>query len=196
MSTIITLSDFKNYIGTQDINDDRATQIIAGINQWVESYTGRIWGEVREVNDDLDFEPVVFLSHIDITQVKEVKLFGTTLTEDEYKVDKVTGRLLLSKLAERKYSRDYFNQVQVKYMSGNGTVPLDLKDAVLKLTADNYNRRDDKDANVTSERLGSYSVSYGGSASTSESGSSNSANPANGLNSVMNVLNYYRIGRF
>lgn len=194
MSAIITLNDFKNYIGTEDINEERATQIIDGINSWVEAYTGRVWGETKTITDTLDFEPVVFLSHIDIKSVTSVKAFGQTLTQDNYKLNPTTGRLLLSRRAERKYSRDRFDQVEVVYSSGIDTIPADLKTAVLQLTAQNYNRRDDKDANVTSESLGSYSVSYGDSTG-SVSESSSAGGSAGGNNSIMDVLNYYRLGR-
>ena len=183
MSAIITLNDFKNYIGTQDINQERATTIVNGINGWVEAYTGRVWGETKTFTDTLDFEPVVFLTHIDIQTITKVEVFGIELSEGEYKVNKQTGRMLLDRTAERKYSRDDFDQVVITYTSGVATIPADLKQAVLQLTADNYNRRDDTDANVSSESLGGYSVAYG-TASSKET-----------VNSVMAVLNYYKVGR-
>ena len=193
MSTIITLNDLEDYMGTE-LKTERANTIINGVNAWVEAYTGRVWGETKQFTETYDFEPVVFLSHIDIIAVESVKVFGETLSETEYKLNKQTGRLLLSKTAERKYKRGDFDEVEVTYTCGNTDVPYDLKTAVLQLCADNYNRRDDSEtANVASESLGGYSVNYGGGNSSSSGSSVASNGGSGGINSVVAVLNFYRV---
>lgn len=193
MSKIITLDDLKEYIGTELDNENRATLICESINEWIEAYTGRVWGETKTFTDTLDYEPVVFLSHIDITKVSEVKTFGNI--ETGYRVDKTTGRLLLNAYGERKYSRGDFDQVEVTYTTGVEVVPSLLKTTALQLASDNYNRQDGKDANVASESVGGYSVTYGATNSLLNGSNGSSNGVSNAINSVMAVLNYYRLRR-
>lgn len=189
MSKIITINDLNGYIGSNVSNDPRATAIVAAVNDWVESYTGRVVGEVKTVTDVLDYAPVVFVAHPDITEVTEVKLFGDVLDGDDYRMSLKTGRLVLSLRGRNRNLRSDYDQVEVTYKTGIAEVPADLKGATLQLAADNYARKDAEGAGVTAESIDGYSIQYGKQQETVD------AQGNHRISDPMAVFNFYKVRR-
>lgn len=191
---IITLQDLKSYSGIADMDDDKAQDVVNGVNKWVEDYTGRIFGEIKEITDVFDYAPTVFLTHIDIQEIESVKVYGEDITAQSL-CNRQTGRVVIRKFGAFavNISRVGYDAIEVVYKSGTLEIPADLKTATLQLAMDNYNRKDGKDANITSTSIGGYSVQFGHQSTTAQA----QANATSGIQSAMTdymaIFNYYRI---
>ena len=95
MSKIFTTSDLNTYTG-KTLDSARAQQVVSAVNSFIETRTGRCWGETRQVTETYDLRSTNYLRHMDITDVSAVK-FGrgdeqVTADTDRYFWNK-TGRL-------------------------------------------------------------------------------------------------------
>lgn len=191
---IITLQDLKSYSGIADMDDNKAQAVVDGVNQWVEDYTGRIFGEIKDVTDVFDYAPTVFLSHVDIQEITSVKVYGEDVTTETL-CNRTTGRVVIRKYGgfAINISRAGYDAIEVVYKTGMMTVPTDLKTATLQLAMDNYNRKDGKDANITSASVGGYSVTYGTQATTAQAQANATAGTQSAMTDYMAIFNFYRI---
>ena len=192
---VITLSDYEKYTETTYTGAQKARVelLISAINDWVESYTGRVFGEAKTFTKKIDYDPVIFTPHIDIQDITSLKIGGVEMTN--YKWEE-SGRIVLS-LSGKSYAgnrRDY-GKVEVTYVSqygGDTVVPAMVQLAALQLVSDNAEKEGSQE--VTQASTGGYSVSMGsssgGGSGTSQSGSGLSIN-----GSVAMTLNNYRIRR-
>lgn len=189
---IVKLDDVKQYAGIE-LDEARANATIKGVSKLIEDYTGRIFGEVREISETHDFAPTVFLSHVDITKLIEVKLNGENIT-DKCSVNKHTGRLVISRaLRDLPTSRSGYDAIEVKYLCGMEEVPMDLQMATLQLIMDNYNRKDGKDAGVSSLSIGSYHINYGNQSNTGNVQANALSGASSPITDYMSTLNFYRV---
>lgn len=190
---IITLQDLKSYSGITDMDDAKAQDVINGVNKWVEDYTGRYFGEIHEVVETHDYAPAIFLNHIDITEVTSVKVYGQDVTTETL-VNRQTGRVVISKAGyDLNISRRGYDAIEVTYKCGIQEVPTDLKIATLQLAMDNYNRKDGKDAGVTSASVGGYSVSFGNTSSTASAQANATSGTQSAMTDYMAIFNFYRV---
>lgn len=191
---IITLQDLKSYSGITDMDDNKAQIVVNGVNKWVEDYTGRIFGEIKEVTDVFDYAPTVFLTHVDIQEIESVKIYGQDITAETL-CNRQTGRVVIRKYGALSIniSRMGYDAIEVTYKSGMVDVPVDLKTATLQLAMDNYNRKDGKDANVLSTSIGGYSVTFDNTTNTSQAQASATAGTQSAMTDYMAIFNYYRI---
>ena len=190
---IITLQDLKSYSGITDMDDAKAQDVINGVNKWVENYTGRYFGEIHEVVETHDYAPAIFLNRIDITEVISVKVYGQDVTANTL-VNRQTGRVVISNSDyDLNISRREYDAIQVAYKCGVEDVPLDLKTATLQLAMDNYNRKDGKNAGVTSASVGGYSVSFGDTSTTSQAQANATSGTQSAMTDYMAVFNFYRV---
>ena len=190
---IITIEDLSAYSGAT-LDTNRAQDIVNAVNQWVSDYTGRFFGEVREVTEAFDYAPAIFLSHIDVQSVDSVKLYGQDITGNIL-ANRATGRIVLraTPLGNNLGATfQGYDAIEVTYKSGMANVPLDLKNACLQLAMDNYNRKDGKDANVTSASLGSYHLTFGNANATTTQANA-SAGTQSAMTDYMSIFNFYRI---
>lgn len=186
MSNIVTVENLGDYLGLDLTNDPKAALIISAVNAFIENYTGRVFGEVKDFNEQIDYEPVIFLSHIDISEVSMLKINNVEMTG--YKWNRL-GRIVLS-ASGRGYvgKRSNYDLVDVQYKSGMADVPADLISAALQLAADNFNQSGTQ--NVSQASVGGYSLTF-----ASVGGGSGSADSASGANvgSFSGILNTYRV---
>lgn len=191
---IITLQDLSSYSGIADMGDKGQT-VVNGVNKWVEDYTGRFFGEIKEVTETFDFAPTVFLKHIDITEITSVKVYGQDITTETL-CNRETGRIVIRKYGGSptiNIDRSGYDAIEVTYKSGMLEVPVDLKTATLQLAMDNYNRKDGKDANIISTSVGGYSVSYGTAGTTTQSQANATTGVQSAMTDYMAIFNFYRL---
>lgn len=186
MSSIVTVENLGDYLGLDLTNDPKAALIISAVNAFIESYTGRVFGEVKDFNETIDYEPVIFLSHVDISEVSVLKINNVEMTG--FKWNRV-GRIVLS-ASGRGYvgKRTNYDLVEVQYKSGISDVPADLLGAALQLAGDNFNQSGTQ--NVSQASVGGYSLTFasvgGGSGSAGSAGATN-------VGSFAGILNAYRV---
>ena len=182
---VITIQQLGDYLGLDLTEDKKAKLIVDAVNDWVEAYTGRVFGEIREVLAKLDYEPVVFLPHIDITEISEVKIGETVVTGYRWND---TGRVVLSKSGRTiSGQRSRYDMVAVRYKTGTtaALVPSAVTMAALQLAGNNFNQQGTEQ--VSQASVGGYSLSFGGG-----SGGSNGTGSAE-PNSYAAILNAYRV---
>ena len=158
--------------------------MVASVNSFIENYTGRVFGEIKDFNEELDYEPVIFLSHVDISEVSILKINNVEMTG--YKWNRL-GRIVLS-ASGRGYvgKRSNYDLVEVQYKSGIPDVPAELLEAALQLASENFQTGGSQ--NVSQASVGGYSLTFAGGGS----GSANSASTAN-VGSYAGILNSYRV---
>ena len=194
--SVLTLQDYENYTGNtySGAEKNRIELIIAAVNDWVESYTGRIFGESKTFTKRIDYDPVIFLPHMDIQAISSLKINGVEMTN--YKWES-SGRIVLS-LSGKSYSgnrRDY-GRVEVTYASqyagDPSVIPAMVKLAAMQLVSDNENKEGTQE--ITQASTGGYSVSTG-SGSGGGSGGSQGGSGLSINGSAAMTLNNYRVRR-
>lgn len=185
----MNLDELGKYVRQDLTNNEKAILIVSAVNSWVESYTGRVFGNEKTFTETLDYEPVIFLSHVDITGIQSLKINGIEMANYRWNKE---GRIVLS--ASGRYVTGYrarYDSVQVTYTSkASEAMPEDMKLALLQLAADNLNSEGSQ--GVVSASVGGYSLSFGTSGG---SGSSSSSGGSQGGSSYMAILNHYRLRR-
>jgi hypothetical protein len=162
MSSIITVADLGTYTG-DTLDAGRAALVVDAVNDYIETVTGRSFGEIQSGTESHDYLPVIFLRHADVVTVTDVEYGSgsgtrTTLSPDDYFFNEV-GRLVLNQGRNFHFDvhRDYLH---VTYTYGSVSVPSDLKLAALSLASDYYTFAANGDSEISSEGVGSYRLQY------------------------------------
>lgn len=152
MSLIIAPANVPN------IPSGEAAVYCNAVNQYIESVTGRSWGVVETVSEEVhDYESVIFLSHMDVTELTEVKVLDQVIPATDYVWSK-DGRLVLS--TRPSGFRPSYGSVKVTYKHGRASAPADLVLAGIALANRFYNYVDEGGAELTSEGVGSMRYTY------------------------------------
>lgn len=158
---IITLSEFKVYIGITTSTQDVALQtVVDATNSYIETYCNRKFDEeeYEEIYDGPGTNALC-LKHLPVTEIDSIIVYDTEVTERTevdgdgyYYKDLSTGIIFNNNLWDR--GRGI---ITVTYTAGytNYTMPADLKFAALELAT--FFRNTQKKAGIISENLGSYS---------------------------------------
>lgn len=158
MTAILTVEDLKTFAGQGVIeDDDRAEQVVAALNDYVERVTARSWGEVASGEEVHDFASVIFLKNMDVVSVDEVRVNDTLVSSSSYRW-RSSGRMVLS--AREAGFNPRYDEVTVSYTYGRLLVPADLKEAALSLALDAYTYSSEGQSEVTEEQIGSLRYKY------------------------------------
>lgn len=181
--SIITTTELGNYLGKDLSSDAKASLVVDAINGFIEEYTGRVFGEVKDFTEEMDYSPVIFLSHMDITEVTILKINDVEM--EGYKWNQ-SGRVVLS-ASGRNYSgnRHGYDSVEVTYKSGVASVPPALKMAAVQLAGDYYANTGTNE--VSQASVGGYTVTFGNQSGNGEKGSK--------VGGYLSVLNLFRVRR-
>ena len=191
----IRLKDLEMMTGKtfSDEEKKRMRLHIEAVNRWIEGYTGRVFGDEKTFEVVLDYDPVVFLPHVDIVSIEYVEVRGTKLKEFSWNSQ---GRIVLSTTGTSfKGDRGDYDQVKVKYTTlyDDGEVPTDVLLAAYQMIEDNLNNKNGSKT-ISSASTGGYSITYGsGTGNTSSGAQSGSGVGEQG--SVAMILNAYRLRR-
>src|SRR4051794_15516336 len=74
MSQIITLDDLTTYSTSTSIDPGLGQQVVDAVNAYIENYTGRVWGETKEVTERVDWGSSVWLRNQDVVAVTGITL--------------------------------------------------------------------------------------------------------------------------
>ncbi len=66
MSSIIAESDLANFMVGTTLNSSLATTVTSSVNQYIEDFTNRCWGELNTVTERYDWSPLIYLRHQDV----------------------------------------------------------------------------------------------------------------------------------
>ena len=191
----ITLKDLETITGKTFSEEEkkRMKLHVEAVNRWIEGYTGRVFGDEKTFEVTLDYDPVVFLPHVDIVSIEYVEVRGTKLKEFSWNSQ---GRIVLSTTGTSfKGDRGDYDQVKVKYTTryDDGEVPTDVLLAASQMIEDNLSNKNGSKT-ISSASTGGYSVTYGsGTGNTSSGAQSGSGVGEQG--SVAMILNAYRLMR-
>lgn len=191
----IRLKDLEMMTGKtfSDEEKKRMRLHIEAVNRWIEGYTGRVFGDEKTFEVVLDYDPVVFLPHVDITSIEYVEVRGTKLKEFIWNSQ---GRIVLSTTGTSfKGDRGDYDQVKVKYTTlyDDGEVPTDVLLAAYQMIEDNLNNKNGSKT-ISSASTGGYSVTYGSGTGAGVNGSQ-SGSGVGEQGSVAMILNAYRLRR-
>lgn len=135
MAKIITLGDFKDYMGHKGSGrDDRATSIVDGINAFVLNHTGRDW-ESKE-RDEL--YPgmggiTLLLRHYPVTSVTSITEDGVTIDPDDSNRIELEGAKGMLIRTTGSWIRTRRRVIRVVYLGGEKP-PDDLQLAALEMS--------------------------------------------------------------
>lgn len=199
MSTIITSSDFTNYMAGRATDSNVVAAVVAAINSWVETQTHRCWGEAKQVTERYDFNPILYLRHQDVVSVDEVNLGypgqeQVTIPPGSYWPNAL-GRLTIYWQALTQYNPSTFNNdyMEITYTHGVEDVPDDLKLAALGIAAGFYNWATNGNKEVVASSVGSYRLEYIGAVRGAGNGTTNPSN--NTADANWGVIASYRMQR-
>lgn len=152
MSVIVEPANVPN------IPSGEAAMYCDAVNEYIAEVTGRNWGEPQTVTDEVhDYASIIFLKHMDVTEVTQVEVRGRVLADTDYVWSK-NGRLVLSTRAAGFHPS--YGSVKVTYKHGHGSVPKDLVLAGVALANQFYNYVHEGGADITAEGVGSMRYSY------------------------------------
>jgi len=140
--------------------------LIDGATDYIESQCGRRFASTTYTQEEYDGTEsnYIFLKQYPVTAATTIERNDgtlstpswTSLTEgDDYEPYLNEGYLdMLGRTSETERHR-----YRATYTAGYTTIPYDLEIACLKLVSEGYNKR--KNDGVTSERIGSWAITYG-----------------------------------
>lgn len=158
---IVTLAQFKTYLGiTSSTEDTNLQTILDAVNQFVETYCHRSFEEAEyvELYDGTGTTSLI-LRHRPVTEITEILIYDDEITmrtevggDGYYYKDLASGIIMRDDLWDRGQGI-----ITVTYTAGytDETIPADLRYAVYELAT--YFRNTRKKAGMLSETLGSYS---------------------------------------
>lgn len=171
MSQVITIDDLQSYMVGKTLDPGLGQQVVDAMNGWVETRTGRVWGETKQVTERYDWTRNLWLRHQDVVTVDSITVgwpgkTQTTLDATGYFVNEF-GRITLlwqfqnfgGNHTGSPLLNDYMG---VTYTYGVTTVPDDLFLAVLGIAAGFYNFSINGQQNVVAASVGSYHLEYSG----------------------------------
>lgn len=158
-----------NYLGKTLTNDPKAAQVVAAVNQWINTYTGRSFGTLVVVTDELqDYRPVVWTDHMDVVTIDKLQYgspyFGgiRQVIPDGTYVFNPQGRVMINPMGRDEYARGYYDNVSIDYTYGVTAIPEDLRLAALALAADFYKSTSSSQGAITMAMVGNYKLMYKG----------------------------------
>lgn len=175
MSQVITIDDLTTYMPSTTLDAGTAQIIVDGANSWVETQTGRCFGETKQVAERYDWKNNVWLRHMDVISIDDVTVgfpnqTQSTLDAAGYYFNPLGRLTILGWTDNTAYSR-YSDLLSVEYTYGyhvlgfqeNETTPIvpdDLKQAVLGIAAGFYNWAINGQRDIASVQVGSYQIAY------------------------------------
>jgi hypothetical protein len=165
MSQIFTKAELVSYMQGKATSDTLAQSITSAVNQWVETYTHRCWGDTATVADEqYPWNSVVWLRHMDIQSITSVKLGWpgqqqSVVDSSAYYLNPL-GRLTFYMFANQNMSRLYNDYLHISYVHGVAAVPDDLKLAAMAIAAGFYNWAANANQQVVAASVGSYRLEY------------------------------------
>ena len=182
MSSIITTAELAAFMD-KTLNTSQSKSIVNAINQWIETQTGRCWGDTVTVKETYDWKPRIWLRHQDVRHVSSIKFGYPSETQVEivttsYRFNSLGRVSFLPYRGSRRYA-DYPDYLEITYTYGTDEVPDDLKLAALGIASGFYNWATSGQREIVASQVGSYRVEYAGSsragASTDASADTNFA---------------------
>lgn len=163
-----------------DLNASLSIQLAGlvsdAVNAWIESATSRCWGETKETTELQNAAGVIWLDHMDVTEIEEIKVGypNTDRTEvafDQYSFSPL-GRVILSYGRQTALPPDTLDYVQIKYSYGvpEADIPGDLRLAAIGIASGYAQYIINNGREVSRAQVGSYVVTYGSAAGDSGSG--------------------------
>jgi hypothetical protein len=186
MSSIINIDDLNSYMN-KDLTAAVAQQVVDAVNAYIESKTGRCWGETKSVSERYDWSRSIWLKHQDIVSITSINTGYPGQVQDTYDPDgyyvNPLGRLTFysspwGPSVGTARGAAYGDWLEVTYVYGVTEVPEDLILAALGIAAGFYNWASDGQREISSSQVGTYRVEYAGSRSSSNSDSTADANKA------------------
>lgn len=182
MSQIITLDDLTTYSTGTTIDPGLGQQVVDAVNAYIETYTGRCFGETKQAVERYDYQRVVWLNSMDMQSITSVTLgypgqTQTTIDPQNYYMVK-SGRLVFPGLYTPGYAapQDF---AEITYTYGLIEAPDDLRLAALGIAQGFYNASQNGQQDVSEVQVGSYRVQYASHLRGSENGSKHGANDNN-----------------
>lgn len=175
MSKIITLDDLKNYMAGTTLDDGVGQTVVDSINAYVETQTGRCFGEAKQVTERYDWQTNIWLRHMDVISIDEITLgwpgqAQSVMPSTGYYLNEL-GRVTLFSYGSNSGPRTYHDYMAIKYTYGYNKlgfdedavtpiVPDDLFSAALGVAAGLYNWASNGQKDVASVQVGSYHIEY------------------------------------
>ncbi len=156
---IVTLDEFKEFIGVSGTNQDNLlTRILESANGLMEKETGRIF-EKGERTDKFDGKgrEELFLRNLPVVSITSVTVNDEAQTAAYYEFDEETGEFWHKDKWDFPTGR---KNVKIVYQSGwlAAEAPEDLKQAIYSVASTIYKRKGTM--GVVSESIGDYSVTF------------------------------------
>ena len=217
-----TITNLKAQLRITDTSEDTVLQLcLDQAVEWVEDFTGRNFSGtgVPITDEEYDLDSLtqttdgsfIQLKQMDIISVEDVKLGDVSIGADDYKWTP-EGRLIIFgrifDVARRAFND--FQYVKVSYTYGATTFKT-IEGAILMLAMSFWNDRlamantsnasglaeDASSDAIKSERIGEYSVNYGGGNQSASQGAENlsdggSERSTGTMNSIARMLHSYR----
>lgn len=187
MSKIITATELNSYT-SKTLDSAVAGFIVDALDGYVDRETSRSFGELQTVTETYDYRGLIWLRHMDITEIVSVKLGfpGQSPYEvpaDGYRFNPL-GRLRLNgRTIDAPVSYDEIDYVEVTYKYGftklgytdspantAPRVPADLKHAALAIAAGFYNYATEGQREVLAASIDGYREEYAGRTDQASSG--------------------------
>lgn len=171
MSKIITIEQLKSV--NRQVDDAVGALVVAAVNSWIETATGRCWGETTAATELHDAAGVVWLNHMDVKAVTSVKTgypnatSRKTLEPSSYYCTP-EGRLVLHRYSQRALPPSTTDYIEVEYTYGVAEAPGDLVLAGLGIATNYYEYVSAGGREVTRAQVGSYTLQYAGAQGTGE----------------------------
>ncbi len=171
MSQIITIDDLSTYMTKTTIDPGLGQQVVDAINTFIESRTGRVWGETKQIVERYNWKRNLWLRHPDVVTVDKLALgwpghVQSILDPNGYFVNSL-GRLSIIWQFQSNMSGGssplYNDYMEVTYTYGVPVVPDDLTLAVLGIAGAFYNYSINGQQDVVASSVGSYRVQFAGS---------------------------------
>lgn len=188
MSQIVTTTSLAAYMN-KTLVDAMAQRVVDAVNQWIENYTKRAWGETRTIIERYDWSTLIWLRHQDVQSIGYIKSGypgqqQSTLDPTGYFLNEL-GRITLYLQSPRLYnpSQAYNDLLEIEYTYGVLEVPEDLAGAAHGVAAGFYNWAADGNKDVVAASVGSYRLEFAGKRpSNGGSGSGSTANNVTDVN--------------
>jgi hypothetical protein len=164
MSQLITIDDLTAY-SPDALDSGRAQQVVDAVNQFIETYTNRCWGETKSVTERYTWIGTVWLRHQDVVEVSAVTSgwpgqAQSTMAATGYYLNPL-GRVTFWNVPFINSSR-YRDYLAITYEYGQEDVPDDLKLAALAIALGFYNYVSNGGQDIVSTQVGSYRVEFSG----------------------------------
>lgn len=147
--------------------DDALAELVAGgVNAWIENVTSRSWGDEKTVTELYNASGVVWLRHMDVTEVVSVKTgypneTKATLDASTYYCTP-QGRLVLSRGRQTALPPSTLDYIEVNYKYGVAPedIPSDLTMAAMGIAMGYADWVTNSGKDVSRAQVGSYTLEF------------------------------------